>query len=171
MKLLLSSLLLVLSATLLAQPDTEVYLFDLSNEGGELKLTNPQNISNKSGYDNQPYFYNDHTVVFSSTINGQTDIASYNIKEKTISYLSNTVQGSEYSPTRIPGQAALSAIRLDTIGLQRLYKYDLATGTDTMLIDNLVIGYHTWVNDHTIASFVLGDPATLVVRDLKKGVN
>ncbi|MEM1003323.1 MAG: nuclear transport factor 2 family protein, partial [Bacteroidota bacterium] len=77
----------------------------------------------------------------------------------------------EYSPTKIPNENAVSSIRLDTTGLQRLYRYDMSTGKDTILVDKLVIGYHTWVNDHTIASFVLGEPQTLVVSDLKKGVN
>jgi hypothetical protein len=171
MKQLYALLLFIITQIAIAQPNTEVYLFDLKVSDAGYELSNQRNISNNPGYDNQPFFYNDNTLVFASTINGQTDIASYNIKERTISYLSNTVQGSEYSPTRIPGEAALSAIRLDTTGLQRLYRYDLATGTNTLLVDNLVIGYHTWVNDHTIASFVLGDPATLVVSDLKKGVN
>jgi hypothetical protein len=155
----------------MAQPNTEVYLFDLNVSESKGILSNQKNISNNPGYDNQPFFYDDETVVFAATREGQTDIAAYSIKEGTLRFINNTQQGSEYSPTRIPGQKAVSAIRLDTTGLQRLYRYDFETGKDTLLVDNLVIGYHTWVNDHTVASFVLGEPNTLVISDLKKDVN
>ena len=171
MKQVYSLALLLISQVLIAQPDTEVYLFDLTTTESGVALSNQRNISNNPGYDNQPYFLNDNMVVFASTRNGQTDITTYNIRDGKMSYITNTQQGSEYSPTKIPGQNAVSAIRLDTTGLQRLYRYDMSTGKDTLLVDKLVIGYHTWVNDHTLASFVLGEPATLVVSDLKKGVN
>jgi hypothetical protein len=171
MKQVISLLLLMIAQTIIAQPNTEVYLFDLKLSNSDNGLFNQRNISNNPGYDNQPFFYNDHTIVFSSTRKGQTDIASYNVKNGDLSYINDTKGGSEYSPTRIPGEQAVSAIRLDTSGLQRLYRYDYNTGKDTLLVNNLVIGYHTWVNDHTLASFVLEDPQTLVISDLKKGTN
>ena len=39
-----------------SQQDTEVYLFDYSNSKPLPILTNPKNISNNLGYDNQPSF-------------------------------------------------------------------------------------------------------------------
>ncbi|WP_115461454.1 nuclear transport factor 2 family protein [Winogradskyella aurantiaca] len=171
MKQVYTLALLFISYLIIAQPDTEVYVFDLTTTESGVALSNQRNISNNPGYDNQPYFFNDNMVVFASTRSGQTDIAAYNIRDGKMSYINDTGHGSEYSPTKIPGQNAVSAIRLDTTGLQRLYRYDMDTGKDTLLVDKLVIGYHTWINDHTIASFVLGEPATLVVSDLKKGVN
>lgn len=171
MKSTITFLVLVLFQFSWAQPNTEVYLFDLRSEGSNYRLYNQRNVSNNRGYDNQPNFYNDNILLFASTRNGQTDIAAYNIAERVVTYLNDSKQGSEYSPTRIPGQEAVSAIRLDSTGLQRLYRYNFHTGKDTLLVDNLVIGYHTWVNEHTIASFVLGQPQTLVLSDLKKGTN
>lgn len=171
MKTTISFILLLFYQFTIAQSNTEVYLFDLKVEGQEYSLSNQRNISNNPGYDNQPYFYNDNIVVFSSTRNNQTDIASYNIRDAALSYISNTQQGSEYSPIKIPAQDALSAIRLDTTGLQRLYRYDFKTGADTILEDNLVIGYHTWVNHNVLASFVLSQPQSLVLTNLNKGTN
>lgn len=171
MKITFPALLILIFQTAFTQPETEVYLLEVTTNNSNIKLSNPRNVSNNPGYDNQPYFLNDNTLVFASTRNGQTDIAAYNIRDGKISYISNTLDGSEYSPTKIPGQNAVSAIRLDTTGLQRLYRYNVETGTDTVLVDKLVIGYHTWVNDYTIASFVLGEPTTLVISDLKKGTN
>ncbi|WP_299438874.1 hypothetical protein [uncultured Aquimarina sp.] len=155
-----------------AQSDTEVYLFDLSKNGNVLELSNQRNISNNKGYDNQPSFYNDNILLFASTRNKQTDIAAYNIRDNKVNWISKTSQGSEYSPTKIPNQKAISAIRLDTTGKQLLYQYDFKTGKPQVLIQDLVIGYHTWVTKDIVASSVLEDGGlSLVVSNLTENTN
>lgn len=155
-----------------AQSDTEVYLFDLQSNEGNYTLSNQINVSNNPGYDNQPSFYDDTTLVFSSSRRGQTDIASYAISNGMMKWLTDTPSGSEYSPTKIPGARAVSAIRLDTDGLQRLYRYDATTGTSTLLLKDLVVGYHLWFNDHIIISAVLADGSLdLVKSDVTDGSN
>ena len=37
----------------------------------------------------------------------------------------------------------------------------LAGGTPVVLIDNLKVGYHAWVNETDLILFVLGEPNTL----------
>lgn len=138
-----------------AQASTEVYLFDLEMANGKPTLSNPKNISNNDGYDNQPSFLDDDTVLFASTRADQTDIRQLDINEgSTYKWLTNTPTGSEYSPLKIPGKDALSAIRLDLDGLQRLYEYNLKTGESSTLSD-LKIGYHVWVNEHELLATVL----------------
>ena len=62
-----------------AQPSTEVYLFELSEDGP----SNPVNISDNEGYDNQPSFWSDSkSVLYARTVNGQTEIARYFIDSK-----------------------------------------------------------------------------------------
>lgn len=157
------------SAWMSAQANTEVYLFDLSFQNGVPTLSNPKNISNNDGYDNQPSFWDDDTVIFSSTRENQTDVLKFNITQgSTTSWLTNTPTGSEYSPLKIPGKNAISAIRLDLDGLQRLYEYDLKTG-DSTPITNLKIGYHVWFNDHILVATVLVENRMdLVVIDLDR---
>jgi hypothetical protein len=122
---------------------------------GKPMLTNPKNISNNDGYDNQPSFWDDDSVLFASTRADQTDIRRLNINEgSTYKWLTNTPTGSEYSPLRIPGKNAVSAIRLDLDGLQRLYEYDLKTGESKPLSD-LKIGYHVWFNKDILVTTVL----------------
>ena len=154
------------------QTNTEVYLFDLALENGNLILSNPKNISNHEGYDNQPSFWDDDTVLFSATRQGQTDILRVNINQgSTSSWVTNTPTGSEYSPLRIPGKNAISAIRLDLDRLQRLYEYDLKTGKSSPISD-LKIGYHVWYNDHILVSTVLVENRMdLVVTNLKDKTN
>lgn len=156
----------------MAQSNTEVYLFNIIPNDNTITLTNQQNISNNEGYDNQPSFYNDNQVLFASTRNEQTDIASYNIRDKKVSWINDTGFGSEYSPTKIPNQKAVSAIRLDTTGLQRLYSYDFKTGKHKEVVKDLVIGYHTWYTKDILISSVLADGGLdLVVSNLKDGTN
>ena len=163
---------ILLSLNTLAQQNTEVFLVDImTNEEGKT-LGKPLNISNNEGYDNQPSFLDNDTVLFSSTRNGQTDIAVYTISTNTTKWITDTPQGSEYSPLKIPKKEAVSAIRLDADGLQRLYQYDINTGKSQELIKDLKVGYHVWYNAHIIVCTVLiENRMDLVVANLKEGTN
>lgn len=167
----LSLAFILFSAFAIAQTNTEVYLFDLKKVEGKFELSNQRNISNNEGYDNQPSFYNDNIVLFSSTRNGQTDIAKYNIRDSGMGYINDTPDGSEYSPTKIPNKKEISSIRLDKDGKQLLYSYDYKTGKSKVLVPDLVIGYHVWADKDRIVSFVLGDISSLVVSNLKDKSN
>ena len=90
-------IVILLSVKTFAQPNTEVHLVDIMKVDGKITLSNLRNISNNQGYDNQPSFYDDNTILFSSTRNGQTGIAKYNIEADSTSWVTNTPEGSEYS--------------------------------------------------------------------------
>ncbi|NNK40003.1 MAG: steroid delta-isomerase, partial [Winogradskyella sp.] len=170
MKKIFFYVIVFFTTVLVAQPNSEVFLFDIKIDEGNIELINQRNISNNVGYDNQPSFYNDNIVLFSSTRNGQTDIAKYNIRDNEMSYISDTPQGSEYSPLKVPGKKAISAIRLDENGKQLLYRYDYKTGKSDVLIEDLVIGYHVWFSKDVVLSSVLDeDNLSLVSTFLKEG--
>ena len=164
-------LVAILTQTLLfAQPNTEVYLFDLVKNDSlqSYTLANPINVSNNKGYyDNQPSFLNDgKALLFASTRNNQTDIAAYDIEAKTKDWLTNT-PSNEYSPQQTPNKKFFSAIRLEEDGTQLLWHYSFRRKKPRVLIENLRVGYHAWLNERVVVSFVLGDPATLEVSNLK----
>ncbi len=156
-----------------AQPNTDVYVFDLNIKNNKVELSNPKNISNNDGYDNQPSFLNDTSVLFSSTRSDQTDIRLFNIEAGSISsWISDTPTGSEYSPLKIPNKNAVSAIRLDLDGLQRLYQYDIKTGNSKPILKNQKVGYHVWYNEHILVTTVLiENRMDLVVSNLKDKTN
>ena len=171
-KIWLLSVLFLMSVDAFSQPNTEIYLFDIKISGDSLKLSNKINISNNDGYDNQPSFYDDNTIIFSSTRNGQTDIRKYDITKGTTKWLTDTKVGSEYSPTRIPESKNISAIRLDTTGLQRLYEYDLDSGRSKILVKDAKIGYHLWYTKDILVNTVLVDNRMdLQVSHLKDNSN
>ena len=164
-------LLLTSFQILFSQANTEVYLFDLSLEDGNPVLSNPKNISNNHGYDNQPSFMDDHTILFSATRADQTDIKKFNIEGgSTSEWVSNTPTGSEYSPLKIPNKEAVSSIRLDLDGLQLLYEYDLKTGESKPILPKQKVGYHVWFNENILVTSVLVDNRMdLVVNNVKEG--
>ena len=166
-------LIFLFVAIVKAQPSTEIYVFDLNLDGDSITLENPKNISNNEGYDNQPSFLNDNEVLFASTRADQTDIRLLNIAEGSLSsWISDTPAGSEYSPLKIPNKAAVSAIRLDLDGLQRLYEYDLKNGKNKPILKDLKVGYHVWFNDHIlVATVLIENRMDLVVSNLKDKTN
>jgi hypothetical protein len=155
-----------------AQTNTEVFLFDLEKKEDGYSLTNKRNISNNKGYDSQPHFYDNNTILFSSTRNDQTDILMYDIKTGKKVFISDTPNGGEYSPQRIPGSDDISAVRLDNSGLQRMYRYDIETGKPKELIRSLKVAYPVWFNKKIVVSAVIGkNSLDLVTSDLQYGSN
>ena len=165
-------ILFTLCYTLLfSQSDTEIFLFDLQTQSSKIALKNGKNISNNEGYDNQPSFLNDEKIVFASTRNDQTDIVQYFANHGSKVWLNYTDAG-EYSPLKIPNTNAVSAVRLELDGNQRLYSYSLSNGKSTELIKNLVVAYYTWYDQNSVVSAVIeGNDLNLYVTDLKDGEN
>lgn len=164
---------LVLRAiTTFSQPNTEVYLLDINEADGNIEFSNLRNISNNEGYDNQPSFYDDNTILFAATRNRQTDIAGYNIATGELSWLTDTPGGSEYSPLRIPNSDEISAVRLDTAGYQRLYRYAISNGSSEEILKDLKVGYHIWYTDAILVTTVLvANKMDLVISNLKDATN
>ncbi len=156
MKNLFMLLLISITYFSYAQPNTDIYLFDLDTSNGKFILSNVKNISDNKGYDNQPSFFDDTTILYAGTRKGQTDIVQYKIDSGKKKWLTKT-DGSEYSPLKIPSENAISAIRLEKDETQKLYKYNFKNGKTSILIDRIVIGYQTWFNKNTLVSSVLED--------------
>lgn len=137
-----------------SQSDTEIFLFNVKQTNTTIEVENGKNISNNKGYDNQPSFMDDEKILYASTRNGQTDIAQYHLNYNSKIFINSTL-GGEYTPLKIPNKNAVSAVRLDTDGKQRLYSYNLSNGESTELIENLVVAYYTWFDSNTIVAAVI----------------
>ena len=129
---------------------------------------------NRSGYNNQPKFFNDYSLwltVQNSTDTTQTDIYQLDLIKKALVRITNTPSTSEYSPTPMPGGQRFSAVRVDEDNQQRLWTFPL-DGSDngrSEFPDILNVGYHCWLGDKTIAFFIVGDdanPHTLQILDV-----
>lgn len=149
-----------------AQNGTEVYLLEIQKTSDGFNIQNPVNISNRTGYDNQPSFHPSKSLIyFSSQNNGQTDIWSYNYKSKKLAQITNT-KDSEYSPTVTPDQKNISCIvQRKSNGDQDLVKFSIKNPKNSEIILESQkagkIGYHTWSQKNELITFVLGEPNTL----------
>ena len=143
------------------QPATDIYLFDLSIKKDKVSISNPINITNHKGYDNQPSFHPEKTIIYYSSINddGRTDIRSYDYKSKQTKSITQTTE-KEYSPTVTPDGQYLSCIIQRDNGAQDLGKYPIDGGEPIVLIDNLIVGYHVWADNSHLGLFVLGTTNT-----------
>jgi len=156
----------------IAQPNTEIYLMDISFSETEFTISNFRNISNNEGYDSQPSFADNNTLLYSRTHQGQTDIARYVISENNYYWINHSTTGGEYSPQSFPKSKNVAAVRLDTTGLQRLYLYDFKTMESTLLIEDLQVAYYSFFDKKTILSSVLsGNNLDLVISNLSKKTN
>ena len=154
-----------------APPPTEIYLASLSTQEGRLTMGKPENISNSPGYDNQPFFAPDGAGLLFTSARGslksscgspQTDIYRYDLKARAVTRVTDTPE-CEYSPTVTP-DGGLSVIRVEADSTQRLWRFN-ADGKNPSLVltDVKPVGYHAWLDDKTLALFVLGEPATLQI--------
>jgi Tol biopolymer transport system component len=168
MRKIITLLLLFVSIKSFSQAGSEILLFDLSAKKGKLALSNPKNITNHKGYDNQPSFHSSEPLVYYSSFNddGRSDIKIYNYKTGETKSLTRTTE-REYSPTLTPDGKFISCIIQRDNEAQDLGKYPVDGGQPIVLIDNLIVGYHAWLDQDRVICFVLGQPQTLHIYNVK----
>jgi WD40 repeat protein len=154
-------------------PSSDIFIVDLKNKEGHLKFGQPMKITALVGYNNQPSFLpNGRTVLYTSIRGKQADIYRYEIHSGATTQVTNTPE-SEFSPTLMPDGKNISVVRVEADGTQRLWKFPLAGGAPALIIENVKpVGYHLWIDDHTLALFILGTsgkPNTLQIFDIGSG--
>lgn len=119
---LLAGLTLAVSAPVLAQntedeappspafPEFDIFLFDYDAAKDEGALSGGANATDRTGYDNQPFFTaNSDTFLYSRDDGKQTDIWEYEIASGTHTRLTQTPE-SEFSPTPSPDNQTISFV-------------------------------------------------------------
>lgn len=160
-----------------APPPTEVYLAPLSKADGRLTMGKPDNISSSPGYDNQPFFTPDGAALLFTSARGgiaspcgspQTDIYRFDLKSRSVTQVTETPE-CEYSPTVAP-DGGISVIRVEADGTQRLWRFTAEGRSPSLVLSDIKpVGYHAWLDDRTLALFVLGQPATLQIGSTATG--
>jgi Tol biopolymer transport system component len=156
-------------------PGTDIYLLPLRGGLASLKTTKPQPVSTAPGYDNQPNFSADGTrVLFAGNRDGkQIDVFVFNRDNGRVAQLTKTAE-NENSPTFVPDGAGpagtFSVVQTEPDRSQRLWKFTPdGTTPQLVLTDIKPVGYHAWIDATHLVLFVLGQPATLQIADVKTG--
>jgi hypothetical protein len=159
---------LLVAAMLQGPPATDVFVADLTITGGAVTVSAPRNVTRRAGYDNQPAFLPDgRSFLYTCILDGaQADICRYDGARDTTVRLTRTPE-SEYSPTPTP-DGGFAVVRVERDSTQRVWRFDATASRATILIDAVKpVGYFAFADDQLLGLFVLGEPPTFQVVDLR----
>ena len=160
-----------------APAGTEIVLASLKVSKGQVKLTNAQNITSRTGYDSQPAFMEKgKALYFTRHINRQTDIYRMDLKTRVAAPYMQTPE-SEYSATAIAGRDGISVVRVeldkkedgtDAQHVTWLHKSKRKNHSGLMSdLDN--IGYHNWTGKNKLWMFIInGEQGDLYYQTIGK---
>ena len=152
-----------------APPVTDIYIVEMSGKDGQLKLGGPKRITTWEGYNNQPAFLPNNRAILYTSIRAdkQADTYSYNFADGSTVRITETAE-SEFSPTPAPDGKSFTVVRVEADGTQRLWMFPLAGGEPTLILEKIkAVGYHLWIDRQTLMLFILGEPVTMQLVDLK----
>lgn len=168
----LGLLALLVPEIVVAQPPaTDIYLARLAGEGAEPAVAGIVNLTDRPGYDNQPSFTPDGRALLYTSIreDGQADTYRYDLETGRTVRLTRTAE-SEYSATVVPAGDGFSVVRVEADSAQRLWRFELdGTPGSVLLPDVEPVGYHAWADARHVALYVLGEPSSLRLADLRTG--
>ena len=151
------------SAAFVDGPD--LWLATLSYDAdGVPTLEGGRNVTRRAGYDNQPRFLPDGSILYTRGVGDRTDIWRYDPAADAHAAVTETADQSEYSATPTPDGTGFSAIVVEPDSLQRLWRFDLDGSNGAPVFEDIApVGYHAWITPEVVGMFVLGSPATLQV--------
>ena len=128
MRTILTFSCLVIPFLCTSQANTDIWLLRIDVVGEKINLTQPENITARKGYDNQPVFSPDgKKIYFSSMADGTTttDIYTYDLANKKIEPFTQS-KTSEFSPGYVPGNHGISVVMVEEDSTQRIWEFDLS---------------------------------------------
>lgn len=152
-------------------PQTDIFLARVEVKNKLLKISKTENITNRKGYDNQPFFSPDGKTIYYSAEaeDNRVHVSAYNIRSKKSVQLTRT-NTSEYSPMLAP-DGTITCVVVEEDSIQRIWRYDAMSGERKgCLAENTdSVGYYAWLGKDSILYYKLTDPHSLRALDLKTG--
>jgi len=149
-----------------AAPSTDIYLYRFGRFGLGAGVSN---ITNRTGYDNQPSWDGNARILYTSQSAGQTDIYEIDFEKAQIGRVTETPE-SEYSAALTPDGKAIAVVRVERDSTQRLWRFPKDSGAPSLILSDIKpVGYFAWLDMTTLALFVLGSPNTLQIADTRTG--
>src|SRR5687767_12640485 len=147
-------------------PSTDIYVYRFARLGRGSAVFN---ITNRKGYDNQPYWVGNSRILYTSQEPGQTDIYEINFGTSSIVRLTETPE-SEYSAAATPEEMTFSVVRVERDSTQRLWRFRKDRSPPSLVLRDIKpVGYYAWLDSTTLALFVLGNPNSLQIADTRSG--
>ena len=152
-------------------PATDIHVADLHVAGDRIEIGAPHNVTDRPGYDNQPWFLPDGTAfLYNAEIEGQTDVFRYDIATSARTQITRTAD-NEYSPSLDRSGEELLVVRWPTdMSRGALWRYTRdgePIAPHAASVDR--IGYYGVIDDDRIAAFVNDSVRTFVIADGASG--
>jgi hypothetical protein len=144
-------------------PETDLWLFKIKTEKEKLILGEGKNITNRKGYDNQPYFTPDNKSILYVSIreDNQSDVYRYDLGKAQAFQVTKTKE-SEYSPNYTPDCKSISCVVVEPDSTQRLWLYNLDGKVKKCYHEGIdSIGYYSWLSNDTLLYYKLTEPHSL----------
>lgn len=147
---------------------TDVWLLDILRDGDALRAASPRNLTNRPGYDNQPYFTPTGDLLFVQMEDGRTDLWRWGTASETMTRVTATADQGEYSPTPIPGSdGGISYIRSPDDSSGRLWRMPYEGAEPEIIFADIgPVGYHAWFDADYVALWRLQEPSILQLVEL-----
>jgi len=156
------------------QPD--IYVADLSVLDGLHYVGPLRNVTRRRySYDDQPMFTPDsrsllYTTRYVQRSGDQNEIHRYYLSSRRETRITRSAE-SEFSPMPIPGDRALSAIRVETDSIQRLWRFTMEGMDGEVLFPNVdAVGYYSWGSESSVLLYVMGLSPSIRIGDLTTGL-
>ncbi len=150
-------------------PDSEIWLADIRIKEQSIYFGPANKISINQGYNNQPFFMNDTTILYAHiTPDTRSHIFEYILPLQKTTQLTHTLQ-SEYSPRMLPSKDGFSVVTVEPDSTQRLWAYN-TDGTNGKLLAPFTdsVGYYVWQNDSEFVANIITDPQSLHFCNINK---
>lgn len=130
-------------------PECDIFLFELGGNNQSPKIKLVGNITDRPGYDNQPWFTpNSQSVLY--TANGKpdrTDVFEYFIEEAETRQVTDSIN-QEYSPQISPDNQTLSYVTDGATANQSVWSMKRDGSQESWLMQHLgerePVGYYSW---------------------------
>jgi len=145
-------------------PQSNIYHFTMTKVSNNYRLKSPQFLTqfNKDGYNNQPSYFDDKEIYFTTDYydKEQTEIAKFDLFDNTLTRITYTPE-KEYSPIQLKGKEAFSVVRVEsdnTTQTLSVYPIDGIGYAKRYMNNTNNIGYHQWLDGETVALFLVEAP-------------
>lgn len=152
-------------------PDTDIHVADLRVAADTIVIGAPRNITNRPGYDNQPWFLRDGSaLLYNVDMGGQTDVFRYDLATGASTRLTDTPV-NEFSPTLTADGREMLIVRWEAdMSDGHLWRYSPeGAPLGVHPADVPRVGYYGVLNEHVIAAFVNDSARSFVLADARSG--
>lgn len=152
-------------------PSTDIWLAGLHADGDEIRVGRPENVTRRFGYDNQPCFLPDsRAFLYTRGDSATTEVYRFDRATGRSFQVTETPE-SEYSPTPFARERdGFCTVRVEGDGAQRLWHFEPDGSNPRLVLAGVdSVGYFAWIDRSTVALFVVGEPHTLRIVDVKTG--